>query len=61
MHISTLGTFLRANLLTEIWHGEVASFGSEVADAPAEAVIVISMLLTSITSYVVLFSLGNLS
>lgn len=41
----------------EILHGEVASFGSEIADAAAEVVIVISMLLISITSHVALFPL----
>ena len=49
-----------SKLLTEILHGEVASFGSEIADAPAEVVIVISMLLISITSHVALFPLGFL-
>jgi hypothetical protein len=46
-----------SRLLTEILHGEVASFGSEVADAPAEVVIVISMLLISIIPHVALFLL----
>jgi hypothetical protein len=46
-----------SRLLTEILHGEVASFGSEVADAPAEVVIVISMLLISIISHVAPFPL----
>jgi hypothetical protein len=46
-----------SKLLTKILHGEVAPLGSEVADAPAEVVIVISMLLISITSHVALFPL----
>lgn len=44
-----------SKVLTEILHGEVASFGSEVAHGSAEVVIVISMWLISITSHVALF------
>ena len=54
---SNFGHISLSRLLTEILHGEVASFGCEVADAPAEVVIVISMLLISIISHVALFPL----